>query len=82
MAQASSVARFQGLGEQYIFLRGQDFCFYYIFKINLSGNNKIWRAQKNLGALPWNAPSGYGPGLHHRFGSRLKFPDVESHHFC
>jgi len=54
---------------QKIFLGGQDF-FHYIFKINLSGN-------KNLGALPRNATYGCGPGLHHRFGSRLKIPECE-----
>jgi len=28
-------------GEKYIF-RGQDFCFYYMFKTISSGHNKIW----------------------------------------
>jgi len=31
-----------------IFLRGQDFCFYYMFK-KIGGHNKFWGAQKNLG---------------------------------
>jgi len=29
--------------------RGHDFCFYYIFKTNFSGNTKIWGAQKKFG---------------------------------
>jgi len=48
-------------GAQYI-LGGQDFCFYYMLKTNFSGRNKIWGATKEIwGALPPNAPRGYGP---------------------
>jgi len=39
------------------FLGWQDFRFSYMFETNFSGRNKIW------GALPPNAPRGYGPGL-------------------
>ena len=50
------------LGGWYKFLGGQDFCFYYMFKPNFSGHNKISGAQKIFGALFLNAPRGYGPG--------------------
>jgi len=43
------------------FLRGQDCNFLYKFKTNFSGHNKILGAQKSWGALPPNAPLGYGP---------------------
>jgi len=43
------------------FLEGHDFCFYYIFKTKFSGNKKIWGDTKEIwGALPPNAPRGYG----------------------
>jgi len=46
----SQVSRFGGA--QYIF-RGHDFCFYYMFKTNFSGRNKIWGTQKKFNAPPW-----------------------------
>jgi len=50
----SQVLRFEGA--KYIF-RGHDFCFYYIFKTNVSGNKKIWGSQKKFGgAVPTKAP--------------------------
>jgi len=36
------------LGATYL-LEGQGFCFYYMFKRNLSGYHKIWGARENLG---------------------------------
>jgi len=50
------VARFSFLGGQKIFLRGKDFCFYYMFKTNFSGHNKIWGEM---------FPGGYGHGSHY-----------------
>jgi len=47
-----SVGRFQGLVGQYIFLRKQDFCFYYMFKTNFSGRYKIGRYTAPE-CLPW-----------------------------
>jgi len=44
------VVRFQGLVVQNTFL-GEDFSFYYLFKINFSRHNIIWGAQKNLGGI-------------------------------
>jgi len=54
---------------QNTFLGGHEFCFYYIFETNFSGNKKIWGGTKEIwgvtkeiwGALPPNAPRGYGP---------------------
>jgi len=47
-------------GAHYIF-EGQDLWFYYMFKTNFSGRNKIWEAQNKFGgALPPNAPRGNG----------------------
>jgi len=54
------VARFQGLGGKYIF-KGEDFCFYYMFKANFSEYNKIWWGEKVRGALPPNGPRDNGP---------------------
>jgi len=34
-------------GVQYIF-RGNNFCFYYMFKTNFSGHNKIWAGTKEI----------------------------------
>jgi len=42
------VARFQDLVGHNTFLRGQDSWFYYMFKSNFSGRNKIWGAQKKF----------------------------------
>jgi len=39
------VAGFGGLGGKYIYRR-QYFCFYYMFKTNFSGHNKIWEGHK------------------------------------
>jgi len=38
-------------------LRGINFCVYYLFKTNSSGRNKIWGAQKQLGAVHLNDPT-------------------------
>jgi len=63
LAQHRPVARFQYLVGHNTFLRGQDFWFYYVFKTNFSGRNKICGRTKEIwGALPPNAPHGYGPG--------------------
>jgi len=58
------VARFQYLVGHNTFLGGQDFCFYYMFKTNVSGRNKILGGTKKIGGtlLP-NAP--VAMGLHH-----------------
>jgi len=50
----SQVLKF-GLGK--IRFHGARFCFYYMFKLNISGHNKIWGGAKNKGKLP----RGYGP---------------------
>ena len=42
-----------------MFLGGKDFCFYYMFKANVSEHNKSW------GAMP---PSGYGSMLRYEKG--------------
>ena len=56
------VARFQDLVGHNTFLGGHDFCFYYMFKTNFSGRNKIWGEQRNLGGHgPRIPPRGYGP---------------------
>jgi len=46
---------FRGWDGGKIHFKEQDFCSYYMFKTNFSGHNKIWEAQKKLGALPPNA---------------------------
>ena len=47
------VARFQDLVGHNTFLGRLDFCFYYMFRTNFSGRNKIWGAQKKFrGTLP------------------------------
>jgi len=60
---ARPVARFQDLVGYNTFLGGQDFCFYYIFKTNFSGRNKIWEGHKiNFGGhCPRMSPRGYRP---------------------
>jgi len=58
--QASSQVSIFG-GAQHIF-EGARFLVYYMFKTNFSGRNKIWGGTKEIwGALPPNAPRGYGP---------------------
>ena len=42
------VARFQYLVWHNKFLRGQDFCFYYMFETFFSGRNKIWGGTKEI----------------------------------
>jgi len=37
--------------------------FYYMFKTNLSGHNKIWGDTKNLGRSVLDFSPGYGPEL-------------------
>ena len=50
--QPRPVARFQELVGHNTFLGEQDFCFYYMFKTNFSGRNKIWGGHKrNLGGI-------------------------------
>jgi len=51
-----SVEKFNGLVGQSIFLMEQDFCFYYMFKINFPGQTILWGYKKHLGLLPPNAP--------------------------
>jgi len=64
MVWCRSVAKFQGLVGQNIFLGGQDFCFYYMFETNFPEHNTICGHKNIWGALPKNAPPlGYGPGL-------------------
>jgi len=58
-AHRKPVAGFSGMEEQNTFIGEQDFCFYYMFKTNAYGHNKIW------GALPPNNPRGFGPGTLH-----------------
>ena len=55
-------ARFQDLVGHYTFLGGQDPCFYYMFKSNFSGRNKIWRGTKEIwrGTAPECAPVATG----------------------
>jgi len=52
--------RFYGLGAKYIF-RQQDFCFYYMFKTNSSGQNKIWGGIGQFGGTAHEWPRGYRP---------------------
>jgi len=60
--ESRPVARFQDLVGHNTFLGGHDFCFYYMFKTNFSGRNKIWGEQKKFrGELPPMPPRGYGP---------------------
>ena len=58
------VARFQDLVGHNTFLRGQIFCFYYMFNKDISGRNKIWGHKINLGThcsrIP---PRGFGPDV-------------------
>ena len=53
----SQVSRFGGA--KYIF-RGQDFCYYFMFRKFLS-HNKIWRHKQNWGHWPRMPPHGYRP---------------------
>jgi len=66
--QINGQARSQVLsfaGAKYIF-RGQDFCFYHIFKINFLVHNTIWGAQKVFGGNCPRIPlRGYGPVMDH-----------------
>jgi len=57
----------------------QDFCFYYMFETNLSGQNKIWGSPKRFWRklLP-NAPHGYGTAL----GGVFAVTTVVSKHHC
>jgi len=54
------IARFQALGEKYIF-RKHDFSFCYLFKTIVSGHNKIWGAQNNFGETAPESLPGYEP---------------------
>jgi len=47
---------------QNTFLGGHDFCFYYIFKTNFSGNKKIWGVTKEIlgGTTPECSPVAMG----------------------
>jgi len=50
-------------GGENTYLGGQDFCFYYMFKINLTGNNKTFvGAQKFVVTAP-ECPRGYELGF-------------------
>jgi len=60
----SQVSRFGGA--QYIFGE-HDFGFYYMFKTNFSGHNKIWGGTKKFGApLPSNEPLWLRACAHYR----------------
>jgi len=41
---------------EYVF-RGQNFCFYLVFKKNFSGHNKLWGEQKHLVVTATECPS-------------------------
>jgi len=54
------VASFKVWREQNTFLGGKDICFYHMFERNFSEHNKIWEAQKDLGAIVPEFPP-FGP---------------------
>jgi len=53
-------ARLYGLEGQNTFLGGQDFCFYYMYKTNLSGHNKVWETNNFGDTVPECTPVATG----------------------
>jgi len=62
------VARFWSLERRNTFLGGHEFCFYYIFERNFSGNKKIFGGTKEIwGCTAPECPSPVATGLSVRY---------------